>query len=64
MHFRSCLWRLFVLVLRQIISTFKVQVDAASYVADVVTFALKAPSKTWFLKAMLSYAWTVALTVR
>jgi hypothetical protein len=29
------------------------QLDAASYVADIVTFALKAPFKTWFVKTML-----------
>ena len=45
--------RLSVLVLMQTISTLKVQLDAASYVADIVTFALKAPSKTWFVKTML-----------
>jgi hypothetical protein len=38
--------RLSVLVLMQSTSTLKVQLDAASYVADIVTFALKAPSKT------------------
>jgi hypothetical protein len=53
-----------VFVLRQTIFTLKVQLDAASYVADVVTCALKVPSKTWFLNAKLSYAWPVAFTVR
>ena len=52
-----------VLVLMQTISTLKVQLDAASYVADIVTFALKAPSKTWF-ENHASYAWPSALTVR